>query len=67
MHLPCSSEAEAYQGISCPTKLTGLCWIRRGCHCRAASLRKGLWQICQGLEEALLLSLLLLPLPQRLM
>ena len=36
----------------------GSCWIRSG---------KGLWQLCQGLDEALLLSLLLLHLLQRLM
>ena len=41
--------------------------MRGGYHCRAHCLRKELWQICQGLDEALLLNLLLLHLLQRLM
>ena len=45
----------------------GSCWIRSGNHCRLHCLRKGLWQICEGLDEALLLSLLLLHLLQRVM
>ena len=42
------------------------CWIRNGITARAHCLRRGLWPICQGLDEALLLSLLLLHLLQRL-
>ena len=44
----------------------GSCWIRRGYHCRTHRLREGLWQLRQCLDEALMLSLLLLHLLQRL-